>query len=88
MKLEPACVLSIALSRRFLRSCTSGLSWEPNVAVAMRHCGLGADVEVLVGVLVELIEGVVDVLVAAAVTCIAMLTGWMSAPLVPVIERV
>ena len=74
----------MALSRKFRNSCTSGLSAEPNVAVAIRHCGAGANVEVLVGVLVEVVEAVVGVLavvlvavlvVAAAVTCSARLTG-------------
>ena len=84
MKPEPACVRRIALSLKFRRSCTSGASAEPKVAVAIRHCGVGAEVEVLVGVLVDVVETVevvvavlagvlVVVLVAAAVICIAKL---------------
>lgn len=69
MKLEPACVLRISLSRKFLRSCTSGASWEPNVAVAMRHAGAGADVVVLTDVVADvvlLVALLVAVVVAAA----------------------
>ena len=80
MKPEPACVRRIALSLKFRRSCTSGASAEPKVAVAIRHCGGGAEVEVLVGV-ADVVEAVVRllavvlvvVLVAAAVICIAKL---------------
>lgn len=39
MKLAPVLVVRTSLSRKLRRSCTSGLNGEPNVAVAIRHCG-------------------------------------------------
>jgi hypothetical protein len=86
MKLEPTCVLSIWLSRKFLRICTSGASSEPNVAVAIRHFGAAADevldvletLDVLELVelvkLLELLDVLVVLVVAAATICTTRLT--------------
>ena len=82
MKLEPACVLSIWLSRKFLRICTSGANSEPKVAVAIRHFGAAAVDEVLdvletldVLELLELLDVLVVLVVAAAPICTTRLIG-------------
>ena len=44
MKSEPAEVLKIALSRKFLRNCTSGANSEPKAAVEIKQPGNTATV--------------------------------------------
>jgi hypothetical protein len=56
MKPEPAAVRRISLSRKSLRTCTSGESSEPKVAVAIKHDGNFATVTVEAIVEVEVVD--------------------------------
>jgi hypothetical protein len=68
MKPEPAAVRRISLSRKSLRTWTSGESSEPKVAVAIKQDGNFATVVVEAIVEVEVVDWVREVVVVAELT--------------------